>query len=140
MIPMVDVVMVILIFMMLVGQFGVVEHYLSTTMPMSQNALGGAQAPKMTVPDEPLEIRIDSADAERWVSRIGGRFAAENAIELLGQLRLLRGELLETGLTDERIHVVISPGGGVRYEDVIGVYQAAMEAGFQRISFTRTRP
>ena len=41
--PLVDVVMVILIFMMLVGQFIGAEHYLVSNLPISQSGAGDAK-------------------------------------------------------------------------------------------------
>ena len=38
--PLVDVVMVILIFLMLAGSFGGVEHYLTSNLPVKQNGGG----------------------------------------------------------------------------------------------------
>jgi biopolymer transport protein ExbD len=50
--PLVDVVMVILIFLMLTGKFGGQEHFLVSKTPITQKGAGGAAPPPGFVPDE----------------------------------------------------------------------------------------
>ena len=69
--PLVDVVMVILIFLMLVGQFGGMQHYLGSSLPHSEKGLGGVKPPTALVPDEPLDIRVDSSSDGKWVAQVG---------------------------------------------------------------------
>src|SRR6476659_10638267 len=64
--PLVDVVMVILIFLMMTGSFTQGGWFLQSTVPIKSK--GGAQVEVAAgfVPDEPLEVRIDnSADGFR---------------------------------------------------------------------------
>jgi biopolymer transport protein ExbD len=139
MIPLVDIVMVILIFLMLVGQFGGLEHYLTSSMPYTQSGMGGERPPTSAIPDEPLEIRVHSTAPDLWQAQIGGRFRSDDLQQLTAQMRQLREELNAAGTTDDRIHVVISPDRGVKYDYLIGIYQAAMDAGLHRISFARSQ-
>src|ERR1700753_2777622 len=67
----VDVVMVILIFLMLAGSFAGAEHYLVRNVPYTPKGAAGAPPPPGFVPDEPLEIRVDSPVADRFVARAG---------------------------------------------------------------------
>src|SRR5688500_18883193 len=56
--PLVDVVMVILIFLMLAGSFGGVTHYLESNLPIGHGP--GAKSTSVgTVEDEQLIVRID---------------------------------------------------------------------------------
>src|SRR5438132_14403425 len=69
--PLVDVVMVILIFLMLAGSFAGAEHYLVSNLPYSQKGGGGQAPPPGFVPDEPLEIKVGSPTPDRFVARAG---------------------------------------------------------------------
>ena len=76
--PLVDVVMVILIFLMLTGSFAVGEHFLQSNMPVTKK--GAGQVTDKSVPDEPLEIRVDSftrpgpdgVSVDMWAAQAGG--------------------------------------------------------------------
>ena len=137
MIPLVDVVMVILIFLMLVGQFGGLEHYLMSNLPYSEQGLGGAKAPSSTIPDEPLDIRVDSPTPDQWVAQVG-KIRTSDIAQLTAQLRKLREDFNGAGKTTDKIQVVISPGKLVKYVFLIGVYQAALEAEFQKVAFAKS--
>lgn len=137
MIPLVDVVMVILIFLMLVGQFGGAEHYLMSNLPFTEGGLGGAQAPSGSVPDEPLDIRVDSPSPDQWVAQVG-KIRTSDVATLTTQLEKLRKDLNDAGTTNEHIQVVISPGRTVKYDYLIGVYQAAMDAQYTKIAFAKS--
>ncbi len=137
MIPLVDVVMVILIFLMLVGQFGGLEHYLMSNLPYSEQGLGGAKPPSGSVPDEPLDIRVDAPSPDQWVAQ-AGKIRTSDVGQLTLQLSKMREELNKAGTTNERIQVIISPGKQVKYDFLIGVYQAAMDAKFSKIAFAKS--
>lgn len=135
--PLVDIVMVILIFLMLAGQFGGLEHYLISKLPYSEVKLGGSQSPTRAVPDEPLDVRVDSPSADKWVAQIGD-VRTENASELAAVLTRIRESLIETGMPAEQLQLIISPARQVRYEYLMQVYQAAMDARFEKIAFARS--
>ena len=132
--PLVDVVMVILIFLMLAGTFGGAEHYLVSNLPFKAKGMGGVKPPAGFVPDEPLDIRVDSPSPDRWVAR-AGKIQVSNLPSLTAQLTKMRKDLNDAGTPDDKIQVVISPGRNVKYDYLIGVYQAAMDAQFKKISF-----
>ena len=134
MIPLVDVVMVLLIFLMLVGQFGGMEHYLISNLPYTEKGLGGAKPLAGAVPDEPLDIRVDSSASGGWVARVG-KIQTSNMETLAGQLTTMHENLNKVGTKTDKIQVVISPGKNVKYDYLVGVYQAAMDANFTKISF-----
>lgn len=135
--PLVDVVMVILIFLMLVGQFGGLEHYLMSNLPYSEQGLGGAKPPSGAVPDEPLDIRVDSPTPDQWVAQVG-KIRTSDIDQLTLQLRQMREALNGAGTPTDKIQVVISPGRQVKYDFLIGVYQAAMDAEFEKIAFAKS--
>src|SRR5882724_1819043 len=85
--PLVDVVMVILIFLMLAGQFGGAEHYLASNMPLVKGGTGGVPDNTVSV-DEPVEIRVDNSN-ERFIAR-GSTINATDQATLFSQLSALR--------------------------------------------------
>ena len=50
----------------------------------------------------------------------------------------MRNDLNKVGTTTDRIQVVISPGRNVKYDYLIGVYQAAMDAQYEKIAFAKS--
>ena len=134
--PLVDVVMVILIFLMLAGKFGGAEHYLVSNMPLE--GIGGPGTPGTEVSvNEPLEIRVDSPSRDRFMARDnGGRLNATSGEQLYGQLVKLQAQMVAAGKQVKDIQVKIAPGKQVRLEHVVAVQEAAMRAKFEKIGFT----
>src|SRR6187431_149579 len=58
--PLVDVVMVILIFLMLAGSFGTTEHFLASKTPIHAKGGGGEPDPNF-VPPTMLDVQVDEA-------------------------------------------------------------------------------
>ncbi len=136
--PLVDVVMVILIFLMLAGSFVGTEHYLVSNIPIATRGAGGKPPPPGYVPDEPLEIRVDSPTPDRFVARAGQLQVSDQA-SLSAGLRTMRERMNAAGITDDRIQVQISPGRDVQYRFLIDVYESALQAGFTKVGFTQAR-
>src|SRR5438045_6600479 len=106
--PLVDVVMVILIFLMLAGSFAGAEHFLISNQPLTKSGVGGAALPAGFIPDEPLEIRVDSPIPDRFVA-IAGQIRTENADQLTAQLTRMRTQLNSAGKPTDQIQVKIRP-------------------------------
>src|SRR2546423_7063995 len=69
--PLVDVVMVILIFLMLCGSFGGIEHYLASNLPVRQQG-GGQSDKKSAFDDVQLDLRVDApSNSNTWTARFG---------------------------------------------------------------------
>jgi len=132
--PLVDIVMVILIFLMLTGTFTGAEHFLISNLPFSPKGAGQAKTPPGFVPDEPLDIRVDSPPTGGFYARIGNR-QARNSDELLAVLKEKLAQFDHAGTKPEKVQVQISPGRNVQYKFLIEVYQAALEANFQKVAF-----
>ena len=132
--PLVDVVMVILIFLMLAGSFAGAEHYLVSNVPFTDKGGGGAPPPPGFVPDEPLEIRVDSPVPDRFVAR-AGQITVDDANQLRVQLQRMRDSLEKAGTKRDKVQVVIEPGRNVKYKFLVDVYQAALQADFQKVGF-----
>src|SRR4051794_39157324 len=131
--PLVDVVMVILIFLMLAGSFAGAEHYLVSNVPYTPKGAGGEPPPPGFVPDEPLEIRVDSPVPSGFVARAG-----QIQVDDADKLRVLLSKLRDQYPAEQRdkIQIVISPGRNVKYKFLVEVYQAALQAKFEKVGFS----
>ena len=132
--PLVDVVMVILIFLMLTGSFGGQEHYLVSNMPVS--AAGAGSSSEQIKDEVALDIRVDSPSPDRFVAT-AGRIQADSIEKLTRQLVAMKKQFNDAGTTDDKIVVKIGPGRGVRYKFVIDVQQAALKAELPRVGFAK---
>src|SRR5206468_1001446 len=112
--PLVDVVMVILIFLMLAGSFVGAEHFLVSNLPLSQTGAGNVQTPPGFIPDEPIDIRVDSPMPDKFVAT-AGRIRTEDVKVLTQQLKTMRTALNQAGKDDDHIQVKIGPGKNVKY-------------------------
>lgn len=132
--PLVDVVMVILIFLMLAGSFVGAEHYLTSNLPVSVAGPGDTEVPPGFIPDEPLDIRVDSPTPDRFVAT-AGQIRTDDLNVLTTGLRQMRQRLNDAGKPDDQIQVKIGPGRSVKYKFVVAVYEAALRAGYTKIAF-----
>ncbi|MGB7158242.1 MAG: biopolymer transporter ExbD [Tepidisphaeraceae bacterium] len=134
--PLVDVVMVILIFLMLAGSFVGAEHFLVSNLPFSEKGAGAAAAPAGFIPDEPLDIRVDPrATGDGFVATAGQIRVDNNADALTQQLTRMRKQLNAAGKPTNTIQVKINPGKNVKYKHLIAVYEAALRADFEKVAF-----
>lgn len=136
--PLVDVVMVILIFLMLAGSFIGTEHYLSSNLPMTDRGGGGEAPPPGFVPDVPLEIFVSSPSPDRYLARVD-TISTYDARELTRMLERKRDAQRRTGKSIDDIQVIISPTRGVKFRFLVEVYEAAMRADFKKIAFAPSR-
>ena len=136
--PMVDIVMVILIFLMLAGSFVGAEHYLVSNLPFSQSGAGDTKVPPGFIPDEPIEIRVDSAGPGLFLAT-AGKIKTGDAATLTERLRRMRLDLNGAGKSNDQIQVKISPAKNVKYDQLVKVYEAALSAGYKKVAFARSR-
>jgi len=132
--PLVDVVMVILIFLMLAGQFVGQEHYLISNLPLSQSGAGAQNIPPGFIPDEPIDIRVDSPMPDAFVAT-AGRIKTGDIQQLTQQLKGMRVALNAAGKDDDHLQVKIGPGKNVKYRFLVQVYEAALNAGYKKVAF-----
>ena len=129
--PLVDVVMVILIFLMLVGSFERGGWFLQSTMPVSKMRHGDPTE----IPAQALEIRVDNS-GDGFVARIGGDVTIRGDRALLKSALETKREMFARAATDiHKVQVVLMPGRNVKYDDVILAYEGALRAGFKRVAF-----
>ena len=134
--PLVDVVMVILIFLMLAGSFVGAEHFLVSNLPFSadrrrRRAAAAGVHPRRAA-GHPRRHAPPPATAS---SRPPGRSAPATPSTLTAQLRSMRQQLNAAGKTDDKIQVKIGPGKNVKYKYLVAVYEAALNAGFKKVAF-----
>ena len=135
--PLVDVVMVILIFLMMAGSFVGSEHFLVSNLPISQAGVGGVAPPPGFIPDEPIEIRVDPRPGGSFLAS-AGKIQTNDPAVLTEQLRRMRLELNQAGKPDDKLQVKISPGKDVKYRELVRVYEAALNAGYVKVAFARS--
>jgi biopolymer transport protein ExbD len=136
--PMVDVVMVILVFLMLAGSFAGAEHYLVSNQVFNPKGGGGQAPPPGFVPEQPLEIKIDSPLPDRFVARVEA-FQVDDPQRLTAALQQMRDRLEKAGNPPDKVSVILSPSKSVKYKFLIDVYQSALQAGFTKVSFAPAR-
>ncbi|HEX8522357.1 MAG TPA: biopolymer transporter ExbD [Tepidisphaeraceae bacterium] len=135
--PLVDIVMVILIFLMLCGSFVGTEHFLVSNLPISQSGLGKQAPPPGYIPDEPIEIRVDAQAPHAFVAT-AGKIQTSDPLALTEQLKKMRLALIRAGKSDDQMQVKIGPGKNVKYEQLVRVYEAALNAGYKKVAFARS--
>ena len=139
-VPMIDVMLVILIFLMLAGSFAGTEWYLVSDLPLRETGGGNVAPPPGGFPQhELLEIRVDqTATRDGFVARAGQVQTSDPRV-LSAALANLNEQYQKAGSGPEKIQVIISPGRAVKYEDLVAVYQAALDAKFTRVGFSTAR-
>jgi biopolymer transport protein ExbD len=133
--PLVDVVMVILIFLMLAGSFGANSWFLTSNLPVRGV---GKVDPGIVPPDEVVEIRIigEGGGFRVLSDSIDSRGLVPTREWLVERLRERKVRLESFGKTSvEQIQVVLAPTSTARYEHIALVYEAALKAQFKKVAF-----
>jgi biopolymer transport protein ExbD len=137
--PMVDVVLVILIFLMMTGTFGAAEHYLVSDVPLEVKGAGAAPPPGGPIPTQ-FTIKV-SQEGKYYVAK-AGNFASVKSKDPTGAYRALRDDLSEqlknfvaAGISVDDIRVIIDPASTVTLDNLITIMNAAQDAGFKKIGF-----
>jgi biopolymer transport protein ExbD len=134
--PLVDIVMVILIFLMLTASFVAGEWWLQSNMPLVQKGADNAAVPKDYVPDMPIQINVESTGEKTWSASIEGRPEHyRTRKELADYLKEMRERLLAASQQPDKIQVYIRPTRTTRHRHTIEAYGAAMDADLKKIAF-----
>ena len=137
--PLVDVVMVILIFLMLVGSFATDQLFLQQKSGLLNTASTASRPPDPNeIPDEPIIVRVDPTADGGFVVRADDISAISGDI-LYPQMKARFDTLTSIGKTSDRITVIIQPSGDIRYGHLIEVYEAVLKAGFEKVSFATAK-
>lgn len=133
--PLVDVVMVILIFLMLAGSFGGMEHYLASNLPVKAKG-GGQTTEKKAFDDVQLDVRVDApSNSNTWTARFGDVTTnSPDTLKAALSAKLRQYEAQGTG--KDKLQVIINPNRFVKWKSLIAVYVAAMDSGYTKIAFS----
>ncbi len=136
--PLVDVVMVILIFLMLAGSFGANSHYLTSNLPIKQDGGGQTELKPGQVPDEIFEIQIMPNSTYGFrvqANDIKSQGRAPDRDWLVEQFTNRKAAFDSQGTSVDQMQVVLSPHANARYEHIALVYEAALKAQFKKVAF-----
>ena len=132
--PLVDVVMVILIFLMMVGNFGALEHYLLSNVPLISDSAPTQEVKSLTEIKSTVEIAVaPSNDGFGW--RVTSAAFPPGKGNLDEVLQGLQAALLRGGHTVDNIQVIIAPQPNVQYMHLVKVYEAALRAKYTKVAF-----
>ena len=137
--PLVDVVMVILIFLMLAGQFGANEWFLTSNLPIKTKGGAKADLKPGQVPDELLEVRIDT-DNNYGFRVLAGDISSQGRTPerewlIAAFTKKLDDLVTKAGTPVDKVQVVLFPSPNAQYEHIAAVYEAALAAKFQKVAF-----
>ncbi|MFN0133983.1 MAG: ExbD/TolR family protein [Phycisphaerales bacterium] len=124
--PMVDVVMVILIFFMATATFAGSEWFLRSALPRAE-AEGAAGGDPFALPPASFELMLSVGTDGRTMAS-GEGFGAMGLEELPARL-----EALSRGVAKDDLVLLVRPEAGVPYGDVIRVHDAATSAGWGKV-------
>ncbi|MHC4262396.1 MAG: ExbD/TolR family protein [Planctomycetota bacterium] len=147
--PMIDVTFLLLIFFMCTIKFKTLEGKLSAYLPKDVGVNTTPAEPKekveikMTVTSEGTKMKATRGGnpTELWDGEGRFVFGPDRQISFsIGPRRFndlagVRTQLAQTFASSPERPVTIDPRKGIVYEDVVGVLDAAIQAGFEEISF-----
>ena len=138
--PLVDIVMVILIFLMLAGSFGAANQFLVSKETIKSKGGVGRPLKPGEVPDTPLEISVSNLDpsgARPGFLAYGSDLKPTHRIDEVSAWFATKKKLFAAaGTPKDKIVVKIAPTASVRYRYLIDVYTAALQAGYEKVAFT----
>ena len=133
--PLVDVVMVILIFLMLVGTFAKGDWFLQQSASLFNTASSKTTTPPADfVPDEPIVVRVNYKTDDQYLAQ-AERISTSDQKVLADGLTKMRQDLEAIGKPLDKMTVVIQPQANVLHRQYMEVYEAALQAGFTKVSF-----
>ncbi|HEX8340817.1 MAG TPA: biopolymer transporter ExbD [Tepidisphaeraceae bacterium] len=132
--PLVDVVMVLLIFLMMVGKFGGGTRYLASDQPITSAGASAKPVDPNEVPKEPVIINVSAPTADQYRAFVG-QISTSNDDELAAKLAGLLKGMEGAGRKVDDIQVYIKPARNVRYALVVRVYTAVLKSKFTKVGF-----
>ena len=139
--PLVDVVMVILIFLMLTGSFGMGAFFLPSNAPIRSSGKGEVTGEVPKIPDPQLDIYIATLDDNTYKARVGSGEEFFNGVARTSGRKLVDvlAELKAKQESPDKLQVVLAPRLSTRYKHIIEVYQICMAAKCPKIGFQTAR-
>ncbi len=138
--PLVDVVMVILIFLMLAGGFDGAEHFMAARVPIHAKGAGGPALPPGWHPPLMVDVNV-SADGKASVFGALTCEADPEKLRVALEDRLTRLRAIgPPGVTmagDTEVEVILHPQTGTKWERLAPMYDAALRASATRVPFAQ---
>ena len=135
--PLVDVVLVILIFLMLAGSFGIRERFLETQLSVV-NGTSSVEKPTMVVSPTQLDIHVRPAGGG-YVMQVAGGASTLDTDVLTSQLAVRRAQFIAAGLSADDVQIVIRPTGDAPWQPTLATFDAALRADFKKVSFAAAK-
>lgn len=139
--PMVDVVMVILIFFMAGTTILGPEWFLGAQVEQDLAAAQGNEPSDTDAPDDPFALDLPPTRVRVTLTRGEGGEALVSGLNLadasIAELERRLEELRESGAI-ESLEIIVQPGAGAAYQDVIRVYEACAGSGARGASLARS--
>ncbi len=146
--PLVDVVMVILIFLMLTGTFVGLTHYLKANMPVDPGGAKTASTDNKKPIVEPPKLVIqltgggdvdDKGNLEVIGNAVGNEFDNSEKLEaiLTAKLAKLNETVKPNAPDEEQPQAIIQPLRQVKHSVIVAAFSAASKAGFKKIAMGR---
>jgi len=130
--PMIDIVFLLLMYFLLVGEFLPPEGLFEIDLPRPLDQPQPAQAIALPQPPVRIEVRSTGDGAAEYAIALSG--AIQRDVSSYDQLHIAlesaRGRLLAS---DQAF--IIAPRGETRWEHTLGVFNAVLRAGYERIRF-----
>jgi biopolymer transport protein ExbD len=130
--PLVDIVMVILIFLMLAGSFGAAAHFLPGAIPQRTGGPVVNGNPELRTD---LDLYVTSVTDDTFRARLGSGETFSDIASLTAALEARRAAHEAQGTPARRVQVLIEPRASTRFHHVTAVYEAAMQAKWPNIGF-----
>ncbi len=136
--PLVDVVMVILIFLMLAGNFGGATKFLMSKQGIHKS--GSGKGTKVD-PDQPpdIDVRIDplivSGKEDGFKAQVLDQKPTNSPATLKDSLDAVREKFIKQGFAASKLQVVLYPNGRMKHQYVIQCYDAALRAKYEKVAF-----
>jgi biopolymer transport protein ExbD len=135
--PLVDVVMVLLIFLMLAGSFGAKEVLLPIRTPDEPADVHPARA--IVDPGRQLDVFVGGGSGE-FTARLGvDPNPIRDPAALRAELERRHAEYAAAGTAPETVQVLIHPTAGTAWAPVVAAHEAALGANFPRTGFGLAR-
>ncbi len=138
--PMVDVVMVILIFFMASTAFLGPEWFLKAHVtPEEASGIGQRSDPRFELPEVRLNVGLEVVEGRTLATAFGRESMSIEqleavALEVAGDFVLPEREGRDPDDVSGEPIVVIAPGDDVPYNDVVRAHDACTRAGFRRVA------
>lgn len=132
--PMVDVVMVILVFFMASAAFVGPEWFLRTLLPAPPGAGRPGQADPLKAPVR-IEVRLA---VKNGVTVATGQGLAEGSLVEMSAA-LAEAAKIAGSQVRESVEVVLRPAGDVPYRDLIALHEACQRVGIERVTIAVAR-